>query len=269
LDVDARYPFLSALAKSQGYSLNALGKGAQPSDQKYLRLTDCCSLVLTDSPRWAIDAYDFLATIDEWVKRFQGDTIACQNVWRKLLKGGPSTFLDTIIEIAWALRFMDQGAPVSLEVKFDPSNPHSKDADLVVELDGRKYWLDVISVGLNQPEAPSRSSVISSMWRPSREQIAASLAKRAERKYSEKFKDAVRAGSLAGNSVGVLLCVLKSQMAIIPQFYAALMNNIETPPPPGLFGDHNPGLEIVWVHTFGKRDNSELIGPSTLAKWMR
>src|SRR5262249_26849742 len=141
-----------------------------------------------DTPRWIIDSYNYLATIDEWAKRFQNDTATCEKVWSKLLGGSPSVFLDTLVELVWVLYFMDQGFPVSFEAKFDPLNPDSKDADLLVTMEGKKHWLDVASIGHQQAELPARVAPIVAMWgRPSREQTAAALAKRAERKYIEKF----------------------------------------------------------------------------------
>jgi len=271
LDVDARYPALSSLAESQGRTLNTIAKGAHLSDLRYLRLADCCNLALSDSPRWGIDAYNYLATIDEWVRRFESDALACKKVWQKLVGGSPSVFLDTVVELAWGLYFLDQGLPVSLEHQFDPLDPTSKDADVVVTWGGTKYWLDILNIGPNKPDPPLETQGAPLIWRPTagRDEVAVSLSNRAKLKYDDKFKSAVRSGSLVGSSVGVLLCVLKVEKSVIPQFFSALVHRLETPPPPGLFDEQHPGLSVVWVHTLRARDKSDLLQPSSIVKWSR
>lgn len=273
MNVDDRYPALSSLAQCQGCTLNALGKGSQRVDNKYLRLNDCCDMVLNDSPRWSVDPYHYLATLDEFAKRLQGDDSVRRKIWDKLVGGspvggGPSVFLDTVAEAAWYLYFLDSGQSPVLEEPFDPSNPNSKDADIVLTLNGTKCWLDVLNVDFNGGSLPSANPNTSFIGRPTREDIEAQLVKRATKKYDTKFKDAVKTGHLQNASVGILLCLMKSEPKIISSFFVDLENGTELPPPTNLFGDRRPKFWLVWVNTLRPRLNSDVLQPLPILTWV-
>jgi hypothetical protein len=260
MDVDTQFSALSVLAREHKYKLNDLGKMTHPKDKGYLGLGVCCHNVLKNAPRWAgCDSYNYLATIDEFIKKFSTNTPARQKLWEKLT-GSRSAFLDTVVETAWALDFLEKGVPVLFEEPFS----NGKDADIVITLDGKKHWLDALSVDFEQLgfSLPTMDNPFAQP--PTREQLISELAKRAKKKYDDKFKDAVTSGSLLGSSVGVLLCVLKEEAVIVPQLY-----DIKPPPPPRLFCDETLGLNLVWVHILRANQSSDVLKPYGLIQWIR
>jgi hypothetical protein len=253
MDVDARYPALAALAQLQGHTLNKLAKNAA-EHRGYVVLSDCCQVVFNDLREdWPLGAYNYLATLDELIRKLGVASPECRKIWQKLNNGPPSKFLDKVVEAAWALYFWDNGHAVSLEKQFDPLDKNSKDADVVVTLEGIERWLDVSSVDIGEPACapflPLRS----------REELIDILADRARKKYREKFKDAVRSGPLRGCSVGVLLCMLKSVKEMTMQFW---MDGVKPPPPSGLFSaEETPGLDLVYVCGFYCDQKSDILRP--------
>lgn len=210
-------------------------------------------MVLNNFPRWSnADHYNYLATIDEFVSRLcpkQRDS-----VWHKL-NGSDSQFLDTIVESAWALYFWDNGISVDLEKKFDPSRPELGDADFYIFHEGLSYWLDATSVAFCR--------------RPnSREELIATLAKRAKDKYRVKFTSAATSAHLKCSSVGVLLCVLRREPSVFPLLVSDLCENVQFPAPPTLFDDQRPSLTLVCVHTLSSDRRSDVLRPSPIITWM-
>jgi hypothetical protein len=150
MDIDAQYPALSSLAQEHRYTLKKLGKMTQPTKIGYLGLGNCCYEILNNAPRWAgCDSYNYLFTLDKFLNKLPIENPAHQKLWRKLT-GNQSVFLDTVVEAAWALHFWDKGLSALFEQLLDPSKPTGKDADIVVILDGTKYWLDALSVDFDQ-----------------------------------------------------------------------------------------------------------------------
>jgi hypothetical protein len=254
LDIDNKYSALSSLVSSQSngrYNLYKLGKGAQNLGDRYLNLSYCCYEIINNAPRWpAGDSYNYLSTLDAFAKNINNDTNTCKKFYDKLIKrGSESAFLDTIVEATWAVYFWNSGFVPVLEKPFDPTNPHSKDADLVISLNGIEYWLDILSVDLDGSNSSGVKLANSTIGRPSREGLLAELTKRSKRKYDKKFKNAVRMELLKTAHVGVLLCIFKSDKYIIPSFFPDLEEGIDFPPPAKLFGNQRPRLNLIWVHT--------------------
>jgi hypothetical protein len=271
MNVDAQFPALSFLAQSKGRekTLNQLGKDAHPKDDKYLGLADCCQAVLNDRPRWVVDEYNYLATLNEFISRLPDNPGVRKKIWDKLKNiGHPTAFLDTVVEAAWALYFWDNSIPTDgLEMQLDPSKPKGKDADIVLTCKGIKYWLDAYSVQLDQQlEYLISSMKARKVSRPPYQEIITELTAHAKKKYDDKFKATVNSGSLRGSSVGVLLCVLKAEKIVIPPLSHTL--GVEESLPPEL-SETCPGLDIVWIHTFRLRKGSDLLKPIQIRKWIR
>lgn len=255
MDVDSKYPALSALAQTEGHSLCALGASAA-SEGKYFRLSGCCHWVLNELPHVnAPDPYSYLATIDALLRRIPNESLMCRKVWKKLVGGVPSAVLDMVVEASWILHFWDSGHQATIEEPFDPADPNSKDADIVVMLDSSKHWLDVLNISLAGPN----ESIISN----EKTDLVSVFANRAKRKYKDKFRAAVISGIINHASVGILLCILKSEEAMVPFLTS-------TPTPPSkLFGPSSPGLNIVWTHTLRTDQNSDVLRPFPIIKWSR
>lgn len=263
MDIDTKYPALSSLARSQGYTLKQIGKGAQNIPNRYLRLADCCEMALKDYPRWpSCDAYNYLATLDRFLMLTPEHPLSHQKIWRKLVGGSESIFLDTVVEAVWAIHFWDSGLAALLEQPLDPSNPISKDADLVVTLGETRYWLDALSIDM--PSTPSHL-----IWRPTLEMRLMELVKRAQKKYDNKFRKAVKSGCLKMDSTGILLCIVKSEREIIPQFIGQFNENTESLIPSNVFNDNRPKLDLIWIHTIRPSKSSDVLEPISLQKWMR
>ena len=263
MDVDARYAELSSLAQSHMKTLKNIGANAIPRPGEYLGLGACCYRVINDGPRWGnCDAYNYLHTLNEFVGRIPAKSPSQRKIWDKI-SGNASAFLDTVVEAAWALYFSDNGDRIEFEVPLDPSIRNSKDADIVVELQGVKHWLDATSIQLSERTLPAR--VMPSPFGQIRlsDELIAKLADKARDKYHNKF-DMARCSELFKNEAfGVLLCVLKleNRVDFLTEFDLAL------PPPDGLLDNDRPGLNLVWVHTLRAPEDSEILRPCTIAKW--
>jgi hypothetical protein len=265
-DVDKLYPALSALAEGQikGCTLNALGKCAHQKDCRYLRLADCCDMVRNGWPRWSVDPYHYLATLDQFVSTFNNDLAARRNVWRKL-SGSPSQFLDTVVEAAWALQFRDSGLSVAIETPFD-----SKNADFLLTHNGNSYWLDVLSVDVNKRDSCTEKPADSvAKQRGSEKSTTSIIVGKATEKYRSKFREAVKCGSLKGSSVGVLLCVMKSERAVLSPLLPNALGSAESSLVHAMFDKQDPAFTLVLVHTLRPREHSDLLQPVPVAKWTR
>lgn len=269
MNIDAKYPALARMARSQGYTLEALGRGAHFKRDKYIGLADSCDLALKDSPLWAnADHHNYLATLDAFVNRLLPNNVACKKIWGKLV-GASSAFLDTVVEAAWALHFWDNNVHAVIEKPFNPSYARSKDADLFVTIDGRNFWLDALNVGPNRPYLPAPKAIPRWVGLAPFEEVASKLAWRAKTKYKEKFKDAIRSGQLQRSSVGVLLCILKMEKVVLPQFLADPLMNAKMPPPAILFDEQSPFFDLVSVHTLRGNDDTNLLRPVGILEWIR
>lgn len=265
-DIDDLYPHLSTLAKSHGKTLKKFGDGARHSHNNYLGLGDCCWFILNKRPRWrAGDHYNYLATLDEYVK-ILGQTES-EELWRKLVKCGHSTFLDTVVEATWAIYFRDRGYMLQIEVPLPGSK---KNADFMVTIDGNQWWLDAFSIAANQPCPSGQRTGMSSVGRRGIHAVISELVTKARKKYHEKFKDAVGSGLLDGSSrIGLLMCILKRSPSIIPPFIPHLVGGNEVETPTGLFNNEYPGLDLVWVHSLTAIEGSQILKPTTVCKWVR
>jgi hypothetical protein len=186
-------------------------------------------------------------------------------LWQKLTKGPESGFLDTVAEAALVIHFLDVGLSVSLERPFDPSVSNSKDADIVVTLNGVERWLDVLNVEIASFDPPTSSPFAPFIALPTPTELTDTFAARAKKKYENKFKQAIRSGPLKGSSVGILLSIFKSEKAVILQ----LLNGVKLPFPDRLFSDKNPGLDLVYIYTFRSDQESDLMRPIPVAEWKR
>src|SRR5258708_6986287 len=264
-DLDTRYPALSALARENHYTLNDLGKSYDLIISHYLGLRECCFEVLNNFPRWAgCDCYNYLATIDEFIRKLPiTDRSACKKFWKKLISNGAS-LIDTMPEITGYLYFLERNIPVAYEEPFDPSNPGSKDADIVITINGNRYWLDVLnvnfeSVGFSLPTAQNPFA-----RSPTDQELADVLIKRIKAKYDKKFRNALTSGPLQGCSVGIMLCVFKEEKYLLHQFI-----NPQFLPTLDLFGDENPGLDIVWIYALRSNQNSDILRPVPILQLVR
>jgi hypothetical protein len=113
MDIDARYPELSALAQAHRRTLKNIGESAIPKRGAYLGFGECCYLVLHDYPT-LVSAYSYLHTLNEFVHRNPAKDHARKTIWNKM-NGNGSAFLDTVVEAAWALCFWDKGYPAEVE----------------------------------------------------------------------------------------------------------------------------------------------------------
>lgn len=272
MDIGQKYPALSRLASTQGFTLEKLAEEASPQDGVYLRLCDCCKMVKEDWPRWRVDPYHYLATIDKFLK-FTNGTPAATKIWNKLtskrlFQKAPSIFLDTVAEAAWALHFFNKQLKFNLEVPFDRSDPNSMDADILLELDSRKYWLDVINVEfMPLRPLPPRDAARPGLVRWSMDTVIEKIASRAIKKYNGKFRKALLSGSLKGASTGILLCFVKSELQVIPPILPHL--NEKLPPPSALFTPRNVGLDLVFGYTLIPSPEDEYLLPHTFFEWIR
>ena len=148
---------------------------------------------------------------------------------------------------------------VRLEVLLPGSG---NDADFMVTIHGKRWWLDAFSIGVKKLGPPDK---ITERCRRGVDAVVSELATKARGKYDDKFKKSVRSGLFdASARVGVLVCVLKrTQSIILPQF----MDSKEVQTPTGLFDNEYPGLDLVWVHSLEPRVGSEILEPSTVCNW--
>jgi hypothetical protein len=267
-DVDALYPSLSALAKIHNKDLNGLAKSSSMSHHTYIGLADCCSYVFNDRHRWAnADCANYLATLNEYVRQL--GPLQAEHVWGQLIKGAESTFLDTLGEATWYLHFKNEGHSVAVHVPFDDTNLSSGDADLVVTVGTKQWWLDVYSIGATRPNLPRKDQSPYPFSGRTLDSIVTEIGKRAIKKYHSKFKKAVRAGHLKGRLLGLLICILKREPTFLLPLTDGRRDGHEVSPPSNLFRQDQTGLDMVYVHTLRARVGSELLRPLVLCKWQR
>jgi len=262
MDIDAQFPALSTLAHSHGITLNDLAKSGRADEDEYLRLPDCCYMVQKTKHRWVVDARNYLATFDEFIRRLPDD-YSRKKIWRKVASRNSSEFLDTVVEAAWALEFWDNGNTPVLEQRFDPSNRDSKDADIVVVLDGVKHWLDAKNIQLSKTKFPVATADNPFVQTRSPQDIIRALAAKAKAEYQKKFGAAIQSGFFKNDALGILLCVLKSESQVLIPLVVDVPNST---PPEGLLGN-KPGLNKVLIHTLRPHSNSDVLRPIVVADW--
>jgi hypothetical protein len=176
------------------------------------------------------------------------------------IAGQQTQYLDTVVEAAWWLHFTRTGQDVELEKPFD-----TKNADMLLTLNGHRLWLDVKSVWLqpapfDRTSAESRENPFSSLV--DSRGIVDLLGLRAKRAYVKQFKASVRSGLLVNDRIGILLCVLGAEASAFPALFGRA-----TPAPTTLFDQDTQGLTVVWVHTLRPRPGSQILEPVELAQW--
>ena len=265
LDLDARFPVLSALALSHRRGLNRRADSlARPADH-FLGLSECCWEARHGRRGVAIGPMNYLATLDEFVCRFSSDVIAVSRVWKKLTTGGESSFLDTVAEAAWALHFLALGLSPRLDVRFDATNPDSKDADIVLVTGDDRLWLDVKNVDFTKDGFLVSQTRLSGVPRPKPEVVREAILERASREYQGKFGKAQRRGNLpVGEAVGLLLCGLKSE----PIFIRAVTNGPEQLALPSRLRNFAPALCLVVAHRLAPRSGLDVLMPVPLVTWI-
>ena len=266
MDVDVEFPNLSEFVRSKTKkTLTECGAVGGPKNHQLWTLETSCWSVLTERMRWRVDPYQTLKTLDEFIRRLPPRTPTRRI--RDKICGKESEFLDTVVEATWALHFWSNGNDVTLEQPLDSNKPKGKNADVVVILNGIRYWLDATSVQLSEQEFPMATSDNPDLFfkmRPS-EEVVDKLAEKAKAKYKEKFEPAVHSGRLKNELVGILLCVVKSESIVLPAFD---LGRLPPPPPPqGLLDNNRPGLNLVWVHTLNASQDSEVLQPWVFAPW--
>ena len=272
MDVDALFPNLSSLVQAKTKkTFCQQGIDGKPENDDYWNLKSSCWSVLTDEPKWKCGPHQTLKTFDEFIRLLPPDTYISKrkSIANKICSSPQgSQFLDTLVEAVWALHYWPNGTNVSLE---EPLTNSGKDADIVVVLDGTKYWLDATSVKLSTNKFPIRTSktpfneLMSVPSNSHKEDVLAELAHKAKEKYQDKFGKGVRSGLFNGEAIGILLCVVKSEDVVLHNFNYG--NPPAPPTPEGLFDDESLGLSLVNVHTFESYPNSDILHPKVLADW--
>lgn len=257
MEVDEKYPALSALARGQSRptSLRQVAERARPAGAPgFPALAECCRDVLDDAPRRGdCDAYGCLATLDAYVRKLKIDSPGRPALWSKI-SGDGRAFLDAVAGAAWMLQLWNIDLFALPDEPF-PS-PATARADVVLSLEGVPYWLDAQCVyfasdggGGGLPQA-------------TRQELLDELTGLALGRYDRKFRQAVTGGPLERQSVGVLMCLIQPDDTVVRQLIAA-------PPPPALFGAETPGLDLVWVHNLCANRSSDILEPVTILEWMR
>jgi hypothetical protein len=264
LEVD--YPLLAALVSTHGRTtLEALAK--PPAARKPINLGSASWLAreAESTTGGAGDGLTYLKTFEAFLSLFPENEAARESLWKKISNPAGSSFLDTVGEAAMAVHLRRNGSVVSVEVPFDPSIPGGKDADIVLDIGGTRYWLDVISILPPEPVLDLEPDGSPFPLR-SRAELAEEFARRISTKYLAKFSEAVATGPLAKAPVGVLVCLLKYEQAIVP-FLPELLTGTEISdqPPEWLWRDH-PNLVLGWVHTL-RATADGLLAPVPVLKW--
>jgi hypothetical protein len=289
MDVDTEFPHLSWLAMTEGKQkqpLSAYVASDWPGDNDYWTLRTALRDVinrpadLNHLGSRPFNRRQHLRTLDEAASRLPSD-MDKRRLWKKVSTGKGNQFLDTVVEAAWALYFLElEGCTLKLEERFPQAGQGRKNADfLVTTVDSARYWLDAKSFEINLP-GPKASMVVNDICskeffaeiervaidnfvNPRQlQRVPDMLARKAKEAYNCKFGRAVPDQSFKGEFRGILLCVVKSEDPVLP---AAKFDCI--PPPPGLLDDAAPGLNLVWVHTLRAPDGSQVLRPKMIGEW--
>lgn len=264
MDVDTLFPTLSSFVKcTTKRTLNQCGAEREQKSEEYWSLESSCWVVLTDQVKWRGGPHQILKTLDEFLFHLPPNT-PTRSIKNKIFSKG-STFLDTVVEAAWAVHFWSDGFDVSVEQPLNPCKPKGKNADIVVTLDGIKHWLEVTSVRLSECDFPQMSDGNQFIQMRSNSKVIPTLVKRARVKYQEKFGEGVQSGLFKDEKIGILLCVFKSEKIAMPAFRFGRWTSQSLPE--GLLDDDITRLNLVWVHTLNPSDDSDILQPWVFAKW--
>ncbi len=266
-DVNALYPALSALAKIYNKDLNELAKKSSHHDN-YLGLADCCYVVFNGlSTRSGAVCANYLATLNEYVLYL--DHSAADYVWKQLVSGPRSTFLDTLGEATWYLHFKNKGYGVTTHVPFEDNNRSSGDVDLVVTAETTEWWLDVYSTGATLPKIPDNRPGPHRAYGRKLEDVVMEIDKKAQKKFHDKFSSTVRTGRSKGKLLGLLICIQKEDHAFLLPLYNAQISGKDVSPPFDLFTEKRNGLHVVLVKYTKRTKRFEILQPVILCQWCR
>lgn len=257
MDLDLNYPALSRLANDNGLSLSAIAATARDHDG-YITLADCCQLASRNAP----DCYHYLATLDRFSELLKNDAQSRKTVWKKIYRQKESSFLDAIAEAAWVIYFDSIGAKYEVEVPFS-NDPNSKNADIKLG----NIWLDVVNIKLRPLSKTRESGLVFPNSEVAQKNLLLELRKRAIKKYNEKFKGVIELGLLSNPSVGILICIIKSEKAVIFPFMHEIMEGIPIQIPPDLFSKSPRGLNVVQVFRLAPKDQHGYLEPKVIFNW--
>jgi hypothetical protein len=271
MDIDAKYPALSELAVANSLNLSTIADSAHDHDE-YLTLADCCQLARDEAPRWSVDHYHYLATLNLFLKllpNYVTNSVksSFKNIWERLYKRSNSAFLDVLAEATWVIHLHSIVADFKIDVPFNTPDG-TKDADIKLCSNGNAIWLDVVNVQLTPLLNEKYPRFVCFKTEIAQERILSKLCYRAVKKYNKKFKEALVSGSLHNASVGILICIVKSAKNVIPPFIGELKEGIPVPPPSGLFSKTRPGLNLVKVFNLGQKDGQEHLEPIPVFEWV-
>ncbi|WP_147444174.1 MULTISPECIES: hypothetical protein [Corallococcus] len=203
------------------------------------------------------DPYGYLATLEAFLSSFAPSELPRNKFWTKVKNPNDGAFLDTVAEAACSLHFRHGGQQIRVEAPFSAASG-SKDADILLTIDGNDYWLDVICI------LPQRPVIEGGFVVQTSSDLAHLFSRSIQSKYDKKFRDAVANGPLQGKNVGVLACILKYEVSFVP----LLATGQPLPPPPPHLFANSPGLLLGWVHSFRKQGTgSDLLVPNSVLKW--
>lgn len=161
-NIDAVFPNLSTLVQSKTkQTLHQHGVGSKPTNDDYWNLKSSCWAVINDQIMGRGGPHQTLKTLDEFIRLLPSSTSNSQikSIANKICSGSQgSQFLDTVVEAAWALHYWENGIDTHLEEPLIKSNNKKNNADLMITLKGKKYWLDATSVKLSNSKFHVRTS---------------------------------------------------------------------------------------------------------------
>jgi hypothetical protein len=271
INVDNLFPHLSQFVRPKTKrSLQDYSERGELKGEGYFNLKSSCWFVRTGQTESRGSPHQTLKTLDEFIRRLPHevlcDKIRCKNLMRKICRRKESEFLDTVVEASWALHYWENGYHVFFEQPLDPNNPRGKNADLVVTLGGVRHWLDACSIRLDDADFPKPTHENPSVHQRTPNEVYAKLAAKAKKKYKIKFRQAARSGHFKNDTVGILLCVFKSESIVTRAFG---FGHSPAPPPPGKLFQDEPELKLVRVHTLNASQGSDILLPCIYADWKK
>jgi hypothetical protein len=268
MDLNAAYPALSRLAIANRKTLADIADTANHHDN-YITFRDCLKFALNDFPGWSVDFYHYLSTLNEFISILPSDTKVQRKEWNRINRTNESAFLDVVAEAAWTIHFHDKSLAYSRDVEFNASQPNSGDADFRLNLGSLDLWLDVVNIELAPLKSNSGPRSNSFNIAVAQERLLSKLAERAVKKYNKKFKPHIMSGSIQNASVGILMCIVKSEQHVILPFAYEFEHNMYVPPPNNIFSDQHPGLDVIWVHRLSPRNSQGYLVPRPLFCWLK
>ena len=200
MDVDILFPNLSSLVQSkENKTLCQYGAGGKPENDDYWNLKSSCWSVIADKrKRDRFGPHQALKTLDEYLRLLPANTPTNSRERERIAvkicsSSQGDEFLNKVVEVVWKLFFLRNHVNIEPDKPLDEKKPKGNDADIVVVLDGVKYWLEATSVILSTNKFPVRTSkpplneLLSVPSNSYKEDVLAELAYRAKLKYQNKF----------------------------------------------------------------------------------